>query len=98
MMATEVCRDKTLDSRHSNETTSAPLRHHRTEWRAFQKRKLCCRTLYILYRDYKQTLDSIDMGRLYKAVKSLKIPRKLINLLKMTLNEKLNKIALEGFI
>ena len=58
-MATEVCRDKTLDSRHSNETTSAPLRHHPTEWRAFQKRKLCCRTLYYgKYGKFTQNMNS----------------------------------------
>jgi hypothetical protein len=34
---------KTTGPRLPNETTPAPLQ---SEWRAFQKRKLCCRTLY----------------------------------------------------
>jgi hypothetical protein len=46
MMAADRDREqifKTTGPRLPNETTPAPLQ---SEWRAFQKRKLCCRTLY----------------------------------------------------
>jgi hypothetical protein len=46
MMAADRDREqifKTIGPRLPNETTPAPLQ---SEWRAFQKRKLCCRTLY----------------------------------------------------
>lgn len=52
--------------------------------------------LRIIFINYKEAYDSIDRGRLYEAMKSLRIRRKPLKLVKMILNETLNKIVLKG--
>jgi hypothetical protein len=51
MMPIQGVGNKTLEPRLSNETTPTPLRPLQSEWRAFQKRKLCCRTIAYTYAE-----------------------------------------------
>lgn len=52
--------------------------------------------LYILFIDFKQAYDSITREKLYEALGKLRIPNKLINLVKMTLHNTSNRILVEG--
>ena len=52
----------------------------------------------MLFVVYKPTYNSIDRVRLYEVMKFLKIPRKLINIVKMSSNELLNKVALGKYL
>jgi hypothetical protein len=52
--------------------------------------------IHQLFIDYKQAYDSINCQQMYKIMKELGIPEKLINLIKMTLRKILNKVQISG--
>ena len=53
-------------------------------------------SLHVLFVDFMKAYDSVDRSKLYHAMRCLEIPEKLIRLVKMTLNETINKVAAEG--
>jgi hypothetical protein len=51
-------------------------------------------THQLFFIDYKQAYDSINQQQMYKIMKEFRIPEKLINLVKMTLQRMLNKVQI----
>jgi hypothetical protein len=52
--------------------------------------------MHQLFIDYKQAYDSINQQQMYKIMKEFGIPKKLINLIKMTLRRTMNKVQISG--
>lgn len=56
-----------------------------------QRLELC-----MLFIDFKQAYDSVDRCKLYEALLELKVPRKLVQLVAMTLEETQCRVAVKG--
>lgn len=52
--------------------------------------------LFAIFIDYKQAYDSVDRRRMYEALREMGIPKKLIMLIRMTLQVTKNKIMWNG--
>lgn len=51
---------------------------------------------HLLFIDFKQAYDSIEREQLYRALNNLQIPRKLIRLIRMTLQDTINMVKVNG--
>jgi hypothetical protein len=52
--------------------------------------------LLLLFIDIKQAYDSINTTQSYKTLKEFWIPKKLVNLIKMTLRDSNGKVKIQG--
>lgn len=52
--------------------------------------------LYILFVDYKQALDTVICYKLYNAMPTIGIPKKLIMFVKMTLENTKSRVVMDG--
>lgn len=52
--------------------------------------------IYAVFIDFKQAYDTINREKLFRVMEDLKVPRKLINLVKMTLSNVRTKVKFNG--
>lgn len=52
--------------------------------------------MHLQFVDFKQAYDSLERKNMYETLTELNIPRKLLNIIEMTLTKTKNKVLVKG--